>query len=1698
MAGLPPLAVDAARAEAQRRAVQQDRYDAATRDIVSRESELFPNTSFSPEEARVRADFGNRQRYARVPENVRANLGPFVGADEDRVGENIAAVDTEADLRERNPGLMGGQRKLAGLFGARVSPQAGDALPGELTSERLMARMYATPTRVFLSPTAAVAKLAGVDVPDEYVTAGHDVQEFNAANPPQTPVESAAGSLFETLGTVASYGSPTSIPGGAARVGMRLTPRAIPKIAGALPAFVAAEELPGVVSGRTTVGDVAGRAVTAPASLAVDVARSPERVVDSARSMISEGPTVENIESLNQAIQPLAILGGIKLLERARTTKRPAKPDPVTGERDALLGQLASLRQKISESRTDVELKRLTAERDAIMNRLKQGPTESEVPDEGRQAENEQLDRRPQATESPEAVRAVDPKPDQEGRVAEEVQVDAARRAGEAPISVRGTPSPPPAGAFRIPSAEQIVDTGNPARRYQAVVDETPIEVDPVLKSPTPESVSLAVRSLFGRTVGSLDQAEVRFLGEVYNGDIAKRLQGTPAGDSLRQLANARRTAEFAFNSGGADADLIDANVRPRVEAALRGIETPPAPVAEVRPPEPGINTPPSNERTLQQPTAEVKETPENFTTPKPSEAIPQDVPSLYRETSAGRALEVLPGTYVASPFGSPEFYFATSPELAIGQGTNRGVLIEFAGDFKTRPNNTKPAADFVRATGGGEERIGVIDESALKKRVRSVTIKPDARGQRYEILRLRRLMNSLTKHDGWTEESLPDGSRKYTRPVATPEVPNPVEPLPTPEPKSIANEPESAPAGLLGAESGGGGTGQGPPESPPAPGEPSPPGRGPSEQPSKIARDIADNTVEVLKDKVRRKVEFGRAVGQVASMAVRRGLAFIERSSQTGSRVAKEAREVDFEAARRAANDRADFQRVLNRIPNIREGSLPNRVIDALRGTPTYSVHERIAQALDGKYRVEDLPREAREAVDELREILDRSLVDFQELGGQRRVRGEKLNVAGSGRAFPQIPNAAGERFLAAAQSEGLRNGRVFQWATEQVARGKYENVESAISALKDYHDGFLRQTNQYLESDRVELPLELRDWDPQSVLPRVLDQNAMTIESMRKWGIEREIDGVARRNNVDRLNSDIERIRAETGDPGLARAIDEFFRVELGRRDVAPRFSEKATGAVSNFLSATLLSSILGPIRNVLQVFPNSARFPLSVQVRAAFEQFPIARKFAEASRRLTTDLERSGAVGARGTLTSLERAPLRGVADLATRPFRASEIDSQLITARTAQLGVQRELAELAKLQKAGPIVRFVNGLMNLDVNRIETIKRNLRRSGVNDLTDEQLLDVMDRGEMTPNEMQEAIYRITMDNIFAQRMSNRFLWWGNSPWLRLTAKFKPFGAEMTKLLYRDVVREARYGNLGPLKRFAIGSFLATEIYAMGKDLLKGGQASIVSKLLNDDKRIASDLLSNLGGGGAFGLLADLTWGISDYLGGPAAGLLDNIRTAVGHSIRNPRQTPDALLDFLKRQSPGFDQVFGAVRRTRELFGDQASQDYYAERAIRAQARNFKDGTATPYEQMTDPLMDALFGPHKFTPGDSTLQLELASRKLTLGDIDGAAESMRLILDGAASDEEFDSMAKSLQSAVYRRSPLGTLNQQQRIDFIDSLPKERADEILDYEFQWQERYIEAFDRALIDAEKNRRSKNGITGHTRKDGSDQRGQQAA
>ena len=124
---------------------------------------------------------------------------------------------------------------------------------------------------------------------------------------------------------------------------------------------------------------------------------------------------------------------------------------------------------------------------------------------------------------------------------------------------------------------------------------------------------------------------------------------------------------------------------------------------------------------------------------------------TLYRETSGDGLSRILLGTLSNNQEGglSDDFFVSNNIDLAIGQGSNKGAVIEFDGDLVSGRKNKKPG--IISDDQGAEFVSNFVGNGSINK----VTVSPDVK-----ITKLAK--NFLAKE--FTREALPDGSIVFTK----------------------------------------------------------------------------------------------------------------------------------------------------------------------------------------------------------------------------------------------------------------------------------------------------------------------------------------------------------------------------------------------------------------------------------------------------------------------------------------------------------------------------------------------------------------------------------------------------------------------------------------------------------------------------------------------------------------------------------------------------------------------------------------------------------------------------------------------------------------------------------------------------------------------------------------------------------------------
>ncbi|SEQ47323.1 Endonuclease YncB, thermonuclease family [Sphingobium sp. YR768] len=118
---------------------------------------------------------------------------------------------------------------------------------------------------------------------------------------------------------------------------------------------------------------------------------------------------------------------------------------------------------------------------------------------------------------------------------------------------------------------------------------------------------------------------------------------------------------------------------------------------------------------------------------------------------------------------GTDNLMFADTPELATGQGANKGILFEFdAAPFVGRPQFNKPNMAMVWRNGMGEYSTNNVTQETMQGALKGFRIKGDALTAMPETerSRLNMILGDL-ESQGWTAKPMEDGGTVWRRPAA-------------------------------------------------------------------------------------------------------------------------------------------------------------------------------------------------------------------------------------------------------------------------------------------------------------------------------------------------------------------------------------------------------------------------------------------------------------------------------------------------------------------------------------------------------------------------------------------------------------------------------------------------------------------------------------------------------------------------------------------------------------------------------------------------------------------------------------------------------------------------------------------------------------------------------------------------------------------
>jgi hypothetical protein len=801
------------------------------------------------------------------------------------------------------------------------------------------------------------------------------------------------------------------------------------------------------------------------------------------------------------------------------------------------------------------------------------------------------------------------------------------------------------------------------------------------------------------------------------------------------------------------------------------------------------------------------------------------------------------------------------------------------------------------------------------------------------------------------------------------------------------------------------------------------------------IIADLTTEVIETSKGLAETIPSLARASKDVVARNVKRASDHFRTLGTQGQKVAKGMDDIAFRAQVNINKNRLELRDIFKGV------SKEDRVA--------------IAKALNEKI---DAPDYINQRADRLRDSLDVIMNTAKELGVQRKGVFGKMDIKGTGRAFPTVPNKAGQKFLDEARTEGLGSSNVFAYAQQMVNEGKAKNVEEVVSSLQKYSEDQLRGFLPYLERTKLELPDEYIEWDPEKVLPGLIEKYWLNLEAIREWGIDEA------GQSLPKLDALIEQIKTKHG-LDEAKAVEDFMKAALGKEYQSDKSSRDLAAGIMKWQFLTKVAPRpLTAIRNMLDRYAKGFEIGgLSTNIKATAKYPPIINQMMKSAREIEDSMAEKGAIFGHGSLLE-GYEPGKGLADLMAKPFAASELGNQTYIALVKSIKIQEDLKALSDIPEIGRILDKRIGRLISPLEAIGKSPRQAEARLLKDLGSEELLERAIMNESIPDDvLSEILHRTVRDRAFPVILSTKRLWWDNKPIIRLMAQFKTWPIEQAGHIWNDILKDV-VKNRDPIKlaRWLMATALVGEIYNIARDLTRDKNESALMKA--KDGRSASEIgyaiLNDLFDGGVVGIFADVVYGIPDMIAGPTAASLKDIGNTATKIVWNPVQIDDALAQAVLNQVPITKDIQSILDKIdRQYDKENLTRDYYKWREYGFKWAE-KKRHSTAKDRAKAVAVDVIEGTRETIPTENTLSYEMLQRQLLVGDPEDAAEYIRHIIRTADDPKQ---ALSNLRASVRQRSPLGKVSQEDLPEFLNQFTPEEQQEAMTIEAMWYKNFYQA-----------------------------------
>ena len=581
------------------------------------------------------------------------------------------------------------------------------------------------------------------------------------------------------------------------------------------------------------------------------------------------------------------------------------------------------------------------------------------------------------------------------------------------------------------------------------------------------------------------------------------------------------------------------------------------------------------------------------------------------------------------------------------------------------------------------------------------------------------------------------------------------------------------------------------------------------------------------------------------------------------------------------------------------------------------------------------------------------------------------------------------------------------------------------------------------------------MREWNPDKVLPGIIEGGWENIEGARQWGVTKD-------GNFKSIRTDIERVRIEVG-VDQANMLEDYIKAQYGQSRASATSKKWSRRARAVQFVGKLAISPLTITRNMMDRFAKGLTHgTIGTNIRATIKFPPFVNRFFKTSRRIQDEMIRQGAVLGHGHLS--EGFSSGGaVSRFIGQPFALSEKGNQTYIAIVKQLQLE---ADVKRLQEMGGEKGTIGKMYDRALTIIGQSQQQTRSRVLTDLTNEQLAESLSQEKISDEVMAEVLHRTVTDSAFPLTLASKRMWWGNRPWVQAMTQFKIWSADQMRFIYKDVLKyTVATGDPSRLGRFIVGTWLAGELYNIARDFLTDRDESLLSTLQDEDGRNFKEISKSVGNalidGGVIGMLADLTYGVTDWVFGPTVASIRSAAEGIVETSIDPATAPAGFKKFLLNDVPAAKQVQGILdRMDRTFFSDDNLTENYAKWRKRSFDFRKKKGDLTEVERVSSKI---LLGRSRRAPGVRTLSFEMIARQVLVGDLEDAADFMVGIVKDTKPEKIKDLRQAFLQSAK-NNSPLSNMAGDDIQEFLNQFSKEGQDEITALQLQWNKSYNDAF----------------------------------